>query len=96
MLEGDGRDYPGLWVVQKGIRAVAGEPDDPENTMLVALTQRDLATIVFTVCFCVRAFPETARATESLMKKLIEISAATGFAPWTAEQKEDIFGGEDV
>lgn len=80
-------------VVQMGVYSTLHSEDDPESTMQVALTHRDLAFIVFCTTFLIRAFPELGDACEKTMRKLIELSAAQGFLPWEEDEVNDTLGG---
>lgn len=89
----DPATFPGSMVVQMGVYATLNSEDDPEETLQVALTQRDLAFIVFCTTFLIRAFPELSEACEKTMRKLIELSAAQGFLPWEEDEINDALGG---
>jgi len=73
---------PGQLLVDMGVWSTLNAEHNPEDTMQVALTHRDLAFIVFCTTFLIRAFPELSEACEDTMRKLIELSAAQGFLPW--------------
>lgn len=73
---------PGSTIVNAGVSSVFKSKDDPEDTMQIALTHRDLALIVFYMTFTARLFPELSIETASLMSKLIELAAFQEFLPW--------------
>lgn len=89
----DPQTFPGSTIVAMGTYSTLNSKDDPEDTLQVALTHRDVAFIVFCTTFLIRAFPELSEACEGTMRKLIELSAAQGFLPWDDDEINDIMGG---
>lgn len=73
---------PGWQRYYVGVLSVIAQPDDPEETMQVALTHRDLALFTFGAMLVGTLFPECVEAVRITNKKLIELSAVQEFIPW--------------
>lgn len=71
-----------------GVRSVEIANDDPQKTMQVAVTERELALWVFGLILVVRLFPEIVEVVEMSLTKLRELSAAQEFLPW--ESPDDL------
>ena len=74
-----GEQKAGMEVIFNGMQAVTQLPDDPERTLQVALTQRELGIITFALYFPWRIFPEIAPEINSLCENLIELTEAQEF-----------------
>lgn len=62
-------------------KAILEEPNDPEQTLQVALTHAELATAVGGALLVATFFPECAERVSSLLKKLQELSKYQEFLP---------------
>jgi len=69
----------GLEVIYNGMKAATNLPNDPENTLNVALTQRELGLITFALFFPWRIFPEISEEINELCEKLVELTVAQEF-----------------
>lgn len=77
---------PGWQRYYLGVQSVARQPHDPEDTMQLAITHRELALFVFGVMLVGTLFPELRRAVIAANHKLIELSAAQDFIPWDDQE----------
>lgn len=73
------------------LNAVRNADNDPENTMLAQLTQRDLATIALSVFLAACIFSEAREPGEGLMTKLMQVSHGQDFLPWKPEDVAEMF-----
>ncbi len=76
-----------------GSRSVTTIPHNPDITMRVALTHRELALLVFALVFPGRLFPELVEDVVRLTDKFQELSAAQEFLTLTPES-DSTGGGE--
>jgi hypothetical protein len=72
---------PGLDSYQLALRAIKGAPDDPENTLQLAVTMKEFATITFGLFLVNTLFPELAFSTSDILSKLEETTEAQEFLP---------------
>jgi flagellar assembly factor FliW len=79
MSEGWQSNESGLEVVLNGMKGIMDLSHDPENTLMVSLTHRELAMITFALFFPWRVFPEIAPEIDELCQKLIELTQAQEF-----------------
>lgn len=63
------------------MEAVSRAPDDPENTLMVQLTTRELCSVFFGLLLLNNLFPETAFIVDACLAKLEELSEAQEFLP---------------
>lgn len=71
-----------------GVQSILLSEDNPEETLQLALTHADLATVVFGVALIHDIFPEVSRYCVSLMRKLCEVTDAQAFLPDLEEPVE--------
>lgn len=64
-----------------GYIASRNEPDDPDDTMQLAVTKQELALIVFGGYLTLRLFPDLGGKLMRLNKRLMELSVAQEFLP---------------
>ena len=86
-------DVNGGEFMHLGSLSVTEIPSNPDITMHVAVTHRELALLVFALVFPGRMFPELADDVASLIEKLQELSAAQEFLPLSPES-DSPGGGE--
>lgn len=64
-----------------GVRSIELAQEDPEDTMQVAVTHRDLAIIALGANLVIRLFPEVREQVGHTAAKLEELAHAQGFLP---------------
>lgn len=64
-----------------GVKSVVNSVHDPDNTMQVALTSRELALVAYGLFEVNRQVPEFGRLCHELVGKLVELSDAQAFLP---------------
>lgn len=69
----------GLDTIRMGVINVLTSSSDPQKTLQLALTHRELALIVGSLYFPARLFPELTGDVQGLIWKLEEINKAQGF-----------------
>jgi len=79
--DGDQTELKSWEKLMLGIRSVAMNEDDPDNTMQIGVTQRELALITFGGYLVLKLFPELGGTCMRLQEKLIELSEAQEFLP---------------
>jgi hypothetical protein len=73
---------PKSWVrYYMAVIAALTSSDDPENTLTVALTHKDLCLIVLGLITGCQLFPETGQDGALLLEKIEELIDAQGFLP---------------
>jgi hypothetical protein len=73
---GPGKDNYAL-----ALRAVREAPSDPENTLQLAITMKELATITFGMFLVNTLFPELCFTVNDVLTKIEEVSEAQEFLP---------------
>ena len=84
-----------IFTLSQYLDVVQSVESNPENTMMVALTQRDVALIAFATNVIMRLFPEVVSAVIELLAKMLELSDAQGFLPWREGEVEEILSNLD-
>ena len=77
-----------------GVASVMQADDNPDTTMQVAMTEKDLALSSFGIMMVGVLFPECGKACRELGRKLVELSKAQEFLPW--DDDGDLFGADDL
>jgi hypothetical protein len=72
---------PGMDSYQLALKAIKGAPDDPENTLQLAITMKELATITFGMFLVNTLFPELCFTVNDVLTKIEEVSEAQEFLP---------------
>lgn len=72
---------PGLHSMTTGVLSALLSTHDPENTLQVALTNRDLGLIAFGITLCSLLFPEMRPALRDLHIRLAELAEFQQFLP---------------
>ena len=72
---------PGLEVMKMGVKGIQSAPDDPDDTMNVALTRQECATIAFGNVLISMMFHELLDITAGLSMKMMELASAQNFLP---------------
>ena len=73
---------PGMDNYQLALKAVREAPSDPQNTLQLAITMKELALIMFGMHLVNDHFPETTVfVLASLLEKLEEVADAQEFLP---------------
>jgi hypothetical protein len=62
-----------------GLEAIRRTPDNPEHTMMVALTMKEYATVAFGTLLMNEHFPELAFIVHDFLEKLEELAEAQEF-----------------
>jgi len=79
---------PGMSYYKSALRAIADSPDDPENTLQLAITMRELATLTFGLYLVNTLFPEMAHVICDVLEKVEAVSEAQEFLPKLAEPQD--------
>lgn len=72
---------PGGYLYPYAIVTIQQAPNDPENTLQVALTLQQLAVLGLSLSLATRLFPEIRSNINELSRKLSELSEAQEFLP---------------
>jgi hypothetical protein len=76
-------DIPSWKFIEWGAQSVLGVDDDPENTVFISLTARELALLVFAIVYTTNHIRELEEAAQGTLDKLREITEAQEFKPTT-------------
>lgn len=85
----DPRKIPSWDRYYLGVHSIFHAKHDPEDTMQVALTERELAVLAFGTMLVSTMFPEVGRVGRDINGKLIELSMAQEFLPWTDAERDE-------
>ena len=69
---------------QLALKAVREAPSDPDNTLHLALTMKELALLMFGMHLISDNFSETVFVLADFLDKLDEVITAQGFLEWWA------------
>lgn len=72
---------PGLTVMKLGVGSVTKAQDDPENSMTLALTQRECAIVSFGNMLICYLFPELIDYCNQFANKMLEVGVAQDYLP---------------
>jgi hypothetical protein len=72
---------PGLVNYETALRCVREAPHDPDNTLALAITMRELACLTFGMLLVNTLFPECADTVCDVLEKIEEVSEAQEFLP---------------
>lgn len=78
-----------------GVYSVINAEDNPEKTMQLAVTEKDLALIAFSSMVTGMMFPEVGRHVSKMSLKLMEVSDAQDFLPWEPGELDNLKREED-
>jgi hypothetical protein len=79
---------PGMDNYQLALKAITGASDDPENTLQLAITMKEFATVTFGMFLVNTLFPELAFVVGDVLNKLEEVSDAQEFLPKLPEPQD--------